>query len=135
MKKLQSNGWCYLNHRLYDKSDYYDKIGPFIDGRGLVYKRDKGYNYLNEDLELIGDTFYDDAWDFHDERALVRLNHELYFIDRNGNRISDNFDVAHSFSNGRAWVYLKDKGFNYIDTNGHLISDEWFQYAEDFNCS
>ena len=48
--------------------------------------------------------------------------------------INNAFDDCGKFKYGFARIFLKNKGWNFIDTNGYLLSpNEWFKECNDFN--
>jgi len=54
-------------------------------------------------------------------------------FDATGMRISEWYDYIYFFTNGFATVVLKDKGENFIDCSGKLISDVWFDSCRCFD--
>ena len=54
----------------------------------------------------------------------------LYQLE-NGDELENIFDVVEKFHDGLARVGLKDK-FNFVNERNELISQEWFDYADDF---
>ena len=47
--------------------------------------------------------------------------------------INNAFDDCKKFKYGFARIFLKGKGWNFINTNGYLLSPEWFKECNDFN--
>ena len=65
--------------------------------------------------------YFDEARDFSQGRALVRLNGRYGFIDASGSVVIEpEGDDAKSFSNGLALVREDDR-FGYIDREGELL--------------
>ncbi|MDX1536029.1 MAG: WG repeat-containing protein, partial [Candidatus Spechtbacterales bacterium] len=67
------------------------------------------------------DETYDDARSFQEGLARVKKDDEWFFIDKNGDRISDEtYDSAESFHEGLARVVKDDEWF-FIDRKGNKI--------------
>lgn len=64
---------------------------------------------------------FDEVWDFHDGRALVRQGWQYFYIDEDQNPISEElYDWGDDFQDGRAQVMLRKKRFH-IDRCGNRI--------------
>ena len=64
---------------------------------------------------------YDDAWDFSEGLASVKINGKWGFIDKTDTMvIPAKYDYAWTFSNGKARVKLNDRWFR-IDRNGNEV--------------
>ncbi len=63
----------------------FDQIGNFSDGLAKVAKNGVGYGYVNSSLEFVIPMKYEDAEDFHDGKARVRLCGRWLYIDKEGN--------------------------------------------------
>jgi hypothetical protein len=115
----------------------YDKVGKFSDGFVGVYKKGRGYNFINEQGELLWDKdeWFDLTWSFSEGFALFEIEGRGYnFINTNGELLWDKdkwFDFVGDFYNGPARVLLEGKGWNFINTQGELLwkEDEWFDYV------
>ena len=64
----------------------YDHIGLCYEGRTIVKKHNK-YGYINEVGTIAIPLLFDSAEDFHNGKAKVILNDEVFYIDKNGNRV------------------------------------------------
>ena len=117
----------------------------FVDGCAVVTLDTYTYvqNYLTTDRKFLSDTWFKQAQDFQKEYHLGRVTKEddkCYIINKNGEIISDGYDVICMYSCGFAKVIknLVEDGkynvkYNFIDTNGKLLSpNQWFDYAESF---
>ena len=79
---------------------------------------------------------YDMVEPFSDGLAYVwdRENEKSGYVDKTGKLIIQNndYNMAHSFSDGLAWVQKDDK-YGYIDSTGELVVPLIYDYAYDFN--
>ena len=76
------------------------------------------YGYINYKGELQIPIIYDEAENFSEGLAAVKLNNKWGYIDTEGNvKIGFNFDEAYDFKNDLALVRIDDTSF-YIDKNG-----------------
>ena len=64
----------------------YDHIGLCYEGLTIVKKHNK-YGYINEVGTIAIPLLFDSAEDFHNGKAKVILNDEVFYIDKNGNRV------------------------------------------------
>ena len=71
---------------------------------------------------------YEDATNNSFEEKVAEVKQQL----QNGARPKDVFDVVHDFFNGFAEVKLGDK-CNFIDRNGNILSDLWFDWVALFD--
>lgn len=87
----------------------------------IVYLREMKkikYGYINCNGDLQIPIIYDEANNFSEGLAGVKLNGKWGYIDREGNvKIGFNFDEVNNFINGLALVRLDNKYF-YIDNTG-----------------
>ncbi len=90
------------------------------------------YGYINYDGELKIPIIYDEAENFSEGLAAVKLDGKWGYIDTLGNvRIGFVFDEAYDFRNGLALVRRDDTSF-YIDKNGQKkIIKSFFQAAKE----
>ncbi len=63
----------------------YDQIGNFSDGLAKVGKIGFGYGYVNSNLEFAIPMKYENAEDFHEGKARVKLYGRWLYIDKEGN--------------------------------------------------
>lgn len=91
------------------------------------------YNYLNDEGQLLSETWFDCAYDFHEGFARVVLNGKWNFISAEGQLLSETwFDDAIDFNEGLAAVELNGK-LNFVNTEGQLLSEIGFDDAYPFN--
>lgn len=84
------------------------------------------FNVVNTEGELMYEQWFDYIDCFLNGFAKVGLNGKSNFIDTKGKLLSEQwFDYAGNFSydTEHARVWLKDKGWNYINTKGELVSE------------
>lgn len=61
----------------------------FKEGLALVYKKNKGWGFINSSGKEIITCQFDDAESFIGRTAIVSLDGEEFYIDKKGNRIKD----------------------------------------------
>ncbi|MBK1994177.1 WG repeat-containing protein, partial [Campylobacter novaezeelandiae] len=70
----------------------------------------------------VGKLIYDWINDFSEEFAIIKLNEQYGFINKNGKQlIEPKFNYASSFNNGFAEVELNGK-YGLLDRNGKFYS-------------
>lgn len=125
-----------------DKAEY-------IDNFSCGYSLAKIYNvwyYYDKNLEkAFGGRFFTDATAFHNDYAgicFLRLDGSggkyltWTYINKDGKYINDDtkymgyenwYDECFPFENGFGKIYIKGKGYNFVDEKGHLFSKRyWF---------
>ena len=121
----------------------YDWVGGFSDGFASVKLEGKGWNFINEQGELLwkGDKWLDDVWAFYEKFAKVGIKGKGYnLIDINGELVWKKdkwFDDTSFFFNGFAQVYIEGKGWNYVNKQGEYLwkGDIWFDVGWSFSLS
>lgn len=93
----------------------------------------RGYIPLKDVQQMLDDGV--DLSEYMTQKEMIRINNK-YNVVRDGKLISNKwFDGAGDFHSGYAPVKLKDK-WNFIDTNGNFLSDQWFDivgfFGDDF---
>lgn len=115
----------------------FDFVDKFYEGFALVFIKNKGWNFINTNGELISDWWFYYAYHFVNGFAKVRIMSRGWnFIKPDGNFLRDDmwFDNVDNFSEGFAAVELKGKGWNFIDADGNLLcNDLWFDDVEEFH--
>ena len=114
-------------------NDYVEECGDFYFSRAIVHDKDKFYvidtkgNKLSDNYDYV--TCYVDGY------ALVFNENKANILNIDCNLISNQwFDNCDYFHYGVARVQLGEK-CNYIDTNGEILSDKWFEDGEDFDAN
>jgi len=124
---------------------------PFHEGFGLVCRTDRhsisnGYNFIGKDGKLLYDNneWFQTASSFSCGFAHVRFNNGTFnYIKQDGTflyplddskSLNNDFNSCWPFVNGFAKVYLKTYyKYAFIDTQGNLISNEYFDSVSEFS--
>jgi len=103
------------------------QVRAYADGLALAVERDRqGYIDANGELAFPLRK-YDEAHDFANGRARIKLDGKFGYLDKKGNLvIANKFAGASDFKNGLASV-LGPEGWAYIDTDGKTV---WKQPAK-----
>ena len=81
------------------------------------------WGYIDRDGNMVIAPRFDDAMNFHEDRAAVRVEWARGYIDREGNYIVEpKYQYAGPFRDGKARVML-DEVWEYIDRDGNRIGD------------
>ena len=89
------------------------------------------YGFKNEKGKVVIPAKYDEAWNFSEGLAAVKVNGKWKFIDKNDNMvIPAKYDLAFSFSEGSAPVRVNAK-YGFIDKNDYMVipakyDDAWW---------
>lgn len=131
---------------LYKGDKWFDDIWSFNDGFAVVYKKGKGYNFINEQGELLWkeDKWFDEVFRFHNGFARV------YIKDKGGNFIDPNgillwkkdkwFDEAWDFKIDCPYDNVITKCApviightrEYISTNGEILKHSSYNNDDNF---
>jgi hypothetical protein len=96
---------------------------------------DCGYAFIDKKGEPISDLRFDDALDFSEGLAPVRIGSEWGYVDHAGRiSIQPRFGWAQQFSEGLA-VVEKDGKVGFIDHSGSFVITPQFESAESFSDS
>ena len=132
---VELNGkWNWINTEgeFFTPNQWFDSTWGFDNGIAKVEIKDKGYNYINTEGKLLSpNLWFDRALSFSNNFGIVELNSKgCNLINTEGELLSPNqwFDKIKQTENLYR-VFLRDKGFNYINSNGKYVSDEWFAEA------
>lgn len=102
-------------------------MGGFVEGRVAVCQERK-WGYLNQSGKLVVPCKYDQALDFYNGHALVRINKDWYILALDGSQRRIDFQekayVMH-FSEGFAPFYI-DGLWGLVDDRGVIIKKEQF---------
>lgn len=91
------------------------------------------YTFVDERGEFAGQATFEDAGDFHEGLAAVRVDGRWGYVDRNLTTvIPPQFEGADAFSEGLAAV-RGETGVSYIDRNGRVVIAGPFDQADDFH--
>lgn len=128
----------------------YQEISYFKDGYALVQDRDSNmYRYINENYEFVFDE-YNEAYLFHNGRAIVNSYGRWYMLDENGKLWDFSVDIKKfsssyrygdkDFGQARGYIDLEEgqvvettsRQFVMIDESGNAISP-YFEELSDFS--
>jgi hypothetical protein len=113
-------------------SEIFKSVGDFSDGFADVLLNNK-YNFININVQLLSNQWFDYAYNFSDGFAKVKLNGEWNFINTNAQFLSNQwFERVGRFSDGFVWIQLNNK-YNFIGKNGQLVSNQWFDDVYSFD--
>ncbi len=115
-------------------SGNYAYIGPYSDNLFAVARfndsKDVLMGYVNKSGEAVIEPKYMRAYDFHNGKALVMKEQELYqIIDKDGNVLRElEYDLVVPANDGTSYlVRNKDNLFGYIDNEGNVLVEPKFQ--------
>lgn len=81
------------------------------------------WGYIDEKGEMKIAPLYDDAWNFHEGLAVVKVEWARGYIDRDGHYVVEpKYQYAGPFRDGKAKVML-DGVWEYIDHEGRKVGD------------
>lgn len=90
------------------------------------------YGFINSEGKYIINPQFDDAGNFSDGLAAVKMG-KWGFVDKTGKIvINPQFDEANAFSEGLAVIKLSGR-FGYTDKNGQLVINPQFERAQAFS--
>ena len=104
-------------------------------------KIDEKFGYQDTNGQIIINSQFDEARDFHEGLALVKMGEEYAYINPQGEIISSMFAGGRNFSEGLAavkvphkWLGLVPMGckWGYVDVNGEVVISPQFEDAGNF---
>jgi hypothetical protein len=96
-----------------------------------VLRKDDGFVYINDKLEVVSPDTYRAAEPFSEGFAAVRGQNGYYFVDTRFKPLGRHmFKLAYSFQDGVALVGEAGGTYNYISSKGNLILEQWFKLGE-----
>lgn len=114
----------------------YDFIDKFRFYNGLIAVTKAGKSgVFNHDGQLIIPVQYDKV-DIQDKNIFVKKENKWGIFDRVGNEIipiSLDYEYIGNFSDGLAYVKTYDGKYGFINTQGQLVIDSSYDYAESFD--
>jgi hypothetical protein len=91
------------------------------------------WGYIDKQSKLAINPQFEEAGDFSDGLAIVRIGDRYGYIDKSGKlAIQPQFDGAGEFSDGLALVSLGGK-YGYVDKSGKLVINPQFETAGEFS--
>ena len=92
------------------------------------------YGYMNKDGTLLIPAIYEDAHEFSEGLASVKLGGKWGFIDRTGKVVVPmQFEDAGVFKNGLASVRVKNQGMGFIDKVGNMRIPPRYKQVSNFS--
>ena len=96
------------------------EAGPFVEGRARAKLNGKR-GFINATGEFIREPSFDRTYDFSDGIAAVRQEGRWGYVDRAGSFvIAPQYRKACPFSEGRAFVFVDEQGWSYINPFGEI---------------
>lgn len=115
--------------------DKYMEIGTFNNGYAIV-RNSEGYNFINEQGELLSQEWFDKADDFSNGYAYVHKGNTANFIDTEGRFIFKEFQYAGTksrfYKNGVAIVTYLGNETTIINQKGKKLLKDTFDSIEPF---
>ncbi|TYQ30105.1 WG repeat-containing protein [Pseudanabaena sp. UWO310] len=129
--------YFYINHngKQAFPFDSYEFLPDFSDGLAAVpdyFFGKKSYGYINTNGQMVIKPQFDEAYSFSEGIATVRIDEQLYIIDKSGRIIakSPSSEPVY-FSEGIAVARSNGK-FGYIDRAGKMVINPIFDFAGNF---
>jgi len=96
---------------------------------------DYEYGYMDRFGKVVIPCKYDEAHDFSEGMAMVKLKNKIYYIDKKGEVLfSVKADDAGDFHDGMAWVYdAEENEYGYLSSDGKLAIPLRYSTAGDFH--
>lgn len=134
-----------------DERHYYRSVNSFREGLAVACAFNNKYGYIDIDGRTRIAPVFDNAEDFREGLAVVRINNKYGYIDIRGKtRIQCRFERAEGFHNGLAavniggsvdqsydhrWEYTCDYGgkWGFINKNGEFLVNPIYQAVLPFN--
>ena len=112
----------------------YDNFGVFSEGlASFSINNYTTCGYFDKKLKVVIEPRFRDAGDFHNDRAVVYLDHKAGFIDKTGRVVIPcRFDHASAFSEGMAAIEVNKK-YGYVDLSGNVTIPPRFDSVKDFS--
>lgn len=104
-------------------------LGEAVEGKQVPMCK---FTFIDKSGSVISNERYDEAKDFSEGLAPVKVGEKWGFIDKKGQMVVEpKFDEAEPFSDGLAKV-KQGELFGYIDRTGASVIPPQFEYADDF---
>ncbi len=104
------------------------------DGLIAVKKKSGCYGIVDQSGNFVFPNEYDAIGKYCEGLARVREQEKAFFINRNGNRITDrSYQDAHDFQEGKAAVMCGNDLWGFINSKGEIVIDCGFCAVNDFS--
>lgn len=95
-KKLEK-GYILVNYNTFKQLNpiVFDEVSDFFNGFAGVYKKDKGWNLIDINGELVykGDIWFDKVYPFSEGFALVKYKGDWYDLNTKGELIENKVSI------------------------------------------
>lgn len=115
-------------------NNWFTEIDQFIDGYARVANKEKKYNFINENGELMLYDWANKCMEFKNGYAAITERDECYIVDSDFQQVIHVDDVRdYDFHEGFAVIELCSN-CNYINEDGDvLFPDRWFYECSEFS--
>ncbi len=104
------------------------------DGLIAVKKKSGCYGVIDRSGNFVFINEYDEIGKYCEGLARVREQKNVFFINRNGNRITDrSYQDAHDFREGKAAVMCDNDLWGFINSRGEVVINSKFSAVNDFS--
>lgn len=104
------------------------------DGLIAVKKKSGCFGIVDQSGNFVFPNEYDEIGKYCEGLARVREQGNVFFINRNGNRITDrSYQDAHDFQEGKAAVMCDNDLWGFINGKGEIVIDCKFCAVNDFS--
>lgn len=132
-KEFLVNYFAENNQKLFEEDFLY--ATEFINGYSIVKRKNGLFNIATETGRFASKEDFNLIILTNDGLFPIRkTNEKMNFFDAKNETLlcNQDFDYVRPFRENRAFVYIKQKGCNYIDAKGEFISKEFFDEGHDF---
>lgn len=134
--KVKRNSYIYLdkNGNQAIPGEFYD-ARSFSEGLALVQTTEdiKRHSFIDKNCNIIISNI-EEARDFHDGRAAIKVNGQWGFINKEGKiTVSCVYNAVSDYSEGLAAVQCDDGLWKYVAKDGYEFIQDKFSFAGDFH--
>jgi len=108
----------------------YEAVMPFKEGLAVTVKNDSAA-FINKENDNAFKSFYEEAYAFTNGMAPVNVKGEWYFINRQGQKISDAYEEIQELGEN-VYVIKQNKKYGAADAYGNIIIQPQFDKMGDF---
>lgn len=110
------------------------RFATWFEGLFVILTFDNQIILTRGNGPVVGSYIYDDAGEFHEQRATVTRNHRQGYIDQTGHEIIEaNYRSAANFSEGLAAVKQHGGYYGFIDAQGNTAIPFQYDFAHTFS--